>query len=242
MRFCWASPGRFRMGSPASEPGRRADEAQVDVTFSRGFWIGKYEVTQGQWKAVAGAFPRDMDKGAGADVPVYWVSFLNCEEFCRKMTGSVPNWEIRLPTEAEWEYACRAGTVTATSFGDRFDTRRVNFNGKPYNGGEPGTSLGRSTPVGSYPANAWGLHDMHGNVWEWCRDWYHDSLPGGTSPDLTSVKGVVNRDGTYSRVRRGGAWTEDGWACRSAMRLRYEPERNSDHIGFRVVAVERPSL
>jgi formylglycine-generating enzyme required for sulfatase activity len=91
--------------------------------------------------------------------------------------------------------------------------------------------------VGSYPANAWGLHDMQGNVCEWCRDWYHPKLPGGDDPDLSSIKGPMNRDGTFSRVRRGGAWCDDGWACRSAFRQRFEPERRYDHIGFRVAVV-----
>ena len=92
--------------------------------------------------------------------------------------------------------------------------------------------------VGRYPANRWGLCDMHGNVFEWCRDWYHTQLPGGADPDLHDVRGTPNRDGTYSRVRRGGAWNDEAWASRSAFRLRYEPERRSDHIGFRVVAVQ----
>src|SRR5205085_12086819 len=108
-----------------------------------------------------------------------------------------------------------------------------------YNGAEKGPSLNRAARVGSYPANAWGLHDMHGNIFEWCRDWYHAKLPGGVDPDLSSVKGERNRDGTSSRVRRGGAWCDDGWPCRSAFRLRFEPERRYDHIGFRVVAVGR---
>jgi formylglycine-generating enzyme required for sulfatase activity len=95
-----------------------------------------------------------------------------------------------------------------------------------------------TTPVASFKPNPWGLFDMHGNVWEWCRDWYHARLPGGVDPDLYEVPGERNGDGTYSRVRRGGAWIEEGWACRSACRLRYEPPRRSDHIGFRVVAVE----
>ncbi|MDX2152320.1 MAG: formylglycine-generating enzyme family protein [Bryobacteraceae bacterium] len=102
-----------------------------------------------------------------------------------------------------------------------------------------GKSDRKRNPVGKYPPNAWGLHDMHGNVWEWCRDWYHRLLPGGLDPDLSDQKGEPNRDGTYSRVRRGGAWIEQGWACRSAVRLRYEPERRSDHIGFRVAAERR---
>jgi formylglycine-generating enzyme required for sulfatase activity len=95
----------------------------------------------------------------------------------------------------------------------------------------------RATPVGQYSANAWGLHDMHGNLFEWCRDWYHAQLPGGVDPDLSGRPGVQNGDGSYSRVRRGGAWNDPGAWCRSAMRLRYEPERRSDHIGFRVALV-----
>src|SRR5207302_10100210 len=109
-----------------------------------------------------------------------------------------PGWAFRLPTEAQWEYACRAGTKTATAFGDQLSSKQANFQGKPYNGAEKGPSLHRATRVGSYPANAWGLHDMHGNVFEWCRDWYHPKLPGGDDPDLSSVKGAMNRDGTFS--------------------------------------------
>jgi formylglycine-generating enzyme required for sulfatase activity len=175
---------------------------------------------------------------------VHTVNFAEAEEFCGKSTersraaGDLPTtWEFRLPTEAQWEYACRAGTTTATSFGATLSRAQANFRGKPYNGAEVAPFPNRACAVGSYPANAWGLHDMHGNVYEWCRDWYHSELPGGVDPDLSSVKGAPNRDGTYSRVRRGGAWVDDGWACRSAFRLRFEPERRSDHIGFRVVAV-----
>ncbi len=246
VKFCWAPPGTFRMGSPLSEPERRADEGPVTVTLSRGFWIGKYEVTQGQWSSLMGSFPREPDKGAGDEFPVYWVNFLESEEFCKRLTaqsresGALPkNWEIRLPTEAEWEYACRAGTQAATSFGDRLSVIEANI-GSQYPGGGEGNRSGKASKVGIYPANAWGLHDMHGSVWEWCRDWYHRQLPGGTDPDLSAEKGERNRDGTYSRVRRSGAWVEPGWACRSAMRLRYEPERRSDHIGFRVVAARNP--
>jgi formylglycine-generating enzyme required for sulfatase activity len=146
-----------------------------------------------------------------------------------------------LPTEAQWEYACRAGTTTATSFGDKLSSKQANFKGRPYNGADPGPSLGKAAKVGSYPPNPWGLHDMHGNTFEWCRDWYHSRLPGGVDPDLHDARRTtqLNRDGTSSRVRRGGAWTDDGWPCRSACRLRFEPERRYDHIGFRVVAVWR---
>ena len=244
VKLIWCPPGHFLMGSPPNEPDRRSDEAQVEVTLSKGFWMGKYEVTQGQWQRFVGDFPQPPNAGVGDDFPVYWVSYLEAEAFCRKLTtqarasGALPAaWEFRLPTEAQWEYACRAGTTTATAFGDKLSTKQANFQQKPYNGAGEGPSLKRAAKVGSYPANAWGLYDLHGNVFEWCRDWYHTQLPGGVDPDLSAVKGVMNRDGTYSRVRRGGAFVEDGWACRSAFRLRYEPERRSDHIGFRVVAV-----
>ncbi len=244
MKLCWCPPGKFTMGSPPDELERRPDEAQVEVRLTKGFWTGQYEVTQGQWRRVVGEFPGKQPAGEGDDYPVVEVNFAEAEGFCKKLTelarksGGLPaGWEFRLPTEAQWEYACRAVTTTATAFGDKLSRKQANFQGKPYNGAEPGPSLKRAAKVGSYPANAWGLHDMHGNVYEWCRDWYHPKLPGGDDPDLSAVKGSKNRTGDYSRVRRGGAWCDDGWPCRSAFRLRFEPERRSDHIGFRVAAV-----
>jgi formylglycine-generating enzyme len=247
--LCWCPPGRFTMGSPRSEPERRPGEDQVEVTLTRGFWMAKHETTQGLWKRVAGALPGPLTKElpAGDDLPVGNVNWPESEGFCRQLTERLRktgqlhgDWECRLPTEAQWEYACRAGTTTATSFGDSLSSKQANFKGKPYNGGEPGPSLGRAAPVGSYPPNAWGLHDMHGNTFEWCRDWYHSRLPGGTDPDLRDARGTVQRSehGDISRVRRGGAWSDDGWPCRSAFRVRFEPERRYDHIGFRVVIVE----
>jgi sulfatase modifying factor 1 len=244
IKLCWCPPGRFRMGSPPDEPERRPDEAQVEVTLSRGFWMGKCEVTQGQWKRMVGEFPGKQPTGEDDDFPVVEVNYAEAEGFCRKLTERArasgdlsKEWEFRLPTEAEWEYACRAGTTTATSFGDKLSSKQANFQGKPYNGAEEGPSPKRAAKVGSYPANAWGLHDMHGNIFEWCRDWYHQKLPGGDDPDLSERKGTANRDGTFSRARRGGSWGDDGKYCRSAYRLRYEPERRADHIGFRIVAV-----
>ncbi len=225
----------------------RPGEDQVEVTLTKGFWAGKYEVTQGQWKRVVGEFPGKRTAGAGDDFPVYDVNFAAAERFCARLTelarrsGELPpGWEFRLPTEAQWEYACRAGTKTATAFGERLSSKQANFQGRPYNGAEEGPSLKRTAPVGSYPANAWGLHDTHGNVFEWCRDWYRARLPGGTDPDLYSAKeaALKNRTGDYSRVRRGGCYADEGWPCRSAFRARFEPGRSHDHIGFRVVAVE----
>jgi formylglycine-generating enzyme required for sulfatase activity len=246
VNLCWCPPGRFVMGSPPDEPERRPDEAQVTVNLTRGFWIGKFEVTQGQWKRVVGPLPGGVAAGEGDELPVHSVNYAEALAFCRKLTARAhtsgdlpPEWEFRLPTEAQWEYACRAGTTTATAFGNSLSSKQANFKGKPYNGGAPGPSLGRAAPVGGYAPNAWGIHDMHGNAFEWCRDWYHARLPGGRDPDLFPVRGTPNRDGTHSRVRRGGAWSDDGWACRSACRLRFEPERRSDHIGVRVAVVRR---
>ena len=241
VRLCWCPAGRFQMGSPPAERGRRPDEAQVWVTLTRGFWMAKFEVTQGDWARVMGALPPrapSVEFGLGDDVPVYWVSFTDAETFCRRLSGrdrtvTSAGWEFALPTEAQWEYACRAGSPAPYAFGAELTTQQANI--KP----KEGPSIGRAVRVGSYPPNTWGIHDMHGNIFEWCRDWYHASLPGGTDPDLSGSPGVRNRDGTYSRVRRGGAWNDDPSWCRSAQRLRYEPGRASDHIGFRVALVPR---
>jgi len=250
VKLRWCPADRFVMGSPPSEPERRPAEDQVEVTFTRGFWMAQYEVTQGQWKRIIGKLPGELtaELPAGDDFPVGNVNFAEAEAFCQKLTersrrsGVLPeDWEFRLPTEAQWEYACRAGTTTATAFGDRLSSKQANFKGKPYNGAKQGPSLNRAARVGSYPANAWGLHDMHGNIYEWCRDWYHARLPGGTDPDLHSAKSTATRSGhgDISRVRRGGCWADEGWPCRSAFRLRFEPERRYDHIGFRVVVVQK---
>ncbi len=239
IRLCCCPAGKFVMGSPPNEPERRPDEAQVEVTLTKAFWMAKFETTQGQWKRIMGKLPGPLTEylPEGDEFPVGNVNFAEAEAFCRKLTdlghqsGELPkHWEFRLPTEAQWEYACRAGTKTATAFGDRLSSKQANFKGRSYNGAEPGPSLGRAAKVGSYPANPWGLHDMHGNIYEWCRDWYHSKLPGGVDPDLYLASGS-------SRVRRGGCWMDEGWPCRSAARLRFEPERRYDHIGFRVVAV-----
>jgi formylglycine-generating enzyme required for sulfatase activity len=219
------------------------------VTLTKGFWMGQYEVTQGDWKRVMGQQPGEPTKELPEqdDLPVGNVNFAQVEAFCAALTKlareakELPeDWELRLPTEAQWEYACRAGTTSATAFGDKLSSKQANFKGKPYNGGEDGLSLGKAAPVGSYPANAWGLHDMHGNTYEWCRDWYHARLPGGVDPDLHDGEATAekNRTGDKSRVRRGGCWADEGWPCRSAFRVRFEPHRGWDHIGFRVVAVQ----
>ncbi len=245
--LCWCPAGSFTIGSPRTEPERRPDEYRGTSSFLTGFWIGKYEVTQAEWRRVMRGMPAEMTAGAGDSHPIYSMNFAEAELFCSKLTelahksGELPpSWQFRLPTEAEWEYACRARTTTATAFGDSLSSKQANFQGKPYNGAEQGPSLKRTAPVGSYPANAWGIHDMHGNVFECCRDWYVRFPPRGEDVDLHSAQRSATRSehGDISRVRRGGCWADDGWACRSAFRLRFEPERRADHIGMRVAAVQ----
>ena len=244
LELCWCPPGRFRMGSAPDEPGRRSDEGPVDVTLSQGFWIGKYEVTQAQWRRLMGKIAGELVAGQGDNVPVYWISFVEAEEFCRRLTEAAahelpPGWEFRLPTEAQWEYACRAGTTTAFAVGDTLTKAQANF-GRPFRGAPPGYPDGSATPVGAYPPNAWGIHDMHGNQWEWCRDWFHWQMLGGVDPDRREQKGTA--ESRRLRIRgsgAGGAWPEDARFCRSAARLPFEPERRSNHIGFRVVLVQR---
>ena len=231
-------PGTFLMGSPGSEAGRSNDEGpQTRVTISKGFWMGKYEVTQGQYETVMGNNPTTFE--GGANLPVESVSWLDASNFCAKLTererqaGRLPTGYVyRLPTEAEWEYACRAGTTTATAYGDSLSPSQANFDGKnPYGGAATGASLGRTTKVGSYAPNAWGLYDMHGNVWEWCLDWYSGSLPGGS---VTDPKGATTGS---DRVFRGGGWNGIGARCRSAFRINLWPGSRLSGIGFRTVLV-----
>jgi formylglycine-generating enzyme required for sulfatase activity len=184
-----------------------------------------------------------VNADVGDDFPVYSVTFSEAQAFCDQLTERArasgelpPGWTFGLPTEAQWEYACRAGSTTAFACGEALSHTQACF-GKPYDGTPTGVPGSASARVGTHRPNRWGLHDLHGNEWEWCRDWYHAALPGGLDPDLSGVQGLPNRDGTYSRVRRGGAWVEGATFCRSAVRLRYEPDRRADHIGFRVVVL-----
>ena len=241
MSFVLIPPGKFTMGSPPTEKDRLADrEAQVDVTLTQPFWLGKYEVTQAEYQQVIGQNPSKFKIVTGYDTsrfPVEQVSWTEATEYCRKLTeqeraaGRLPaGWEYRLPTEAQWEYACRAGTTTATAFGDSLSSQQANFDGKrPYNGAELGPKLDRTTTVGSYPANAWGLHDMHGNVWEFCQDWFGNKLPGGIDP-------LVTQSAAY-RVLRGGSWFYGATGCQSAIRDRNAPYSNNSYQGFRVALV-----
>jgi formylglycine-generating enzyme required for sulfatase activity len=208
MRFAWCPPGTFLMGSPPSEPERDDDEQQHRVTLSKGFWLGVTPVTQAQWQAVLGSNPSHFK---GDDRPVEKVSWDDCQEFCKKLAER-DGKRYRLPTEAEWEYACRAGTTTPFHFGATISTDQANYDGNyTYGKGKKGKYREETTPVGSFPANAWGLYDMHGNVLEWCQDW-HGPYPSG---DIKDPQGPNNGD---ARVLRGGSWYFLPRRCRSADR------------------------
>jgi formylglycine-generating enzyme required for sulfatase activity len=237
----WIPAGSFTMGSPTSEALRSSVEVQHTVTLTRGFYIGRYEVTQGQYLAVVGNnpshFPGDLNH------PVEMGSWHDATNYCARLTqsdraaGRIPStWGYRLPTEAEWEYACRAGTTTAFHFGSAIRGGMANFySNYEYDAAigqtdvsSPVGYLGRTTTVGSYAANAFGLYDMHGNVWEWCQDW-RGSYPSGTVVDPTGpISGSL-------RVGRGGGWGNNGWDCRSAFRGGSIPTNGDSRIGFRVV-------
>ena len=234
LSLAWCPPGEFTMGSPADEPNRADDEAQVRVQLD-GFWLGAYEVTQAQWRTVMGT---DPSKFKGADLPVEQVSWPNTVAFCEKLTeteraaGRLPvDWEYRLPSEAQWEYGCRAGTTTATSFGKNLSLTQANFVAFGRAGAK--ASVGEPTPVGSYPANAWGLYDMHGNVWEWCQDEYKKQLPGGRNPLVT----VGDSRSRVLRVYRGGTWAKWNTNCRSPKRQMDSQGYYRHDLGFRVAAV-----
>jgi formylglycine-generating enzyme required for sulfatase activity len=161
MKFVWIPPGSFAMGSPKEEKNRKANETQHKVTLTKGYYMGVYTVTKEEWKAVMGDTP-SPDKGK-KNLPVETVSWLDCQDFIKSLQEKDKK-PYRLPTEAEWEYACRAGTTTPFYFGDTISTKQATF-GK----GKKGYSPLNTTPVRSFPANAWGLYDMHGNVWQWCQ-------------------------------------------------------------------------
>jgi formylglycine-generating enzyme required for sulfatase activity len=224
----WCPPGTFLMGSPPEEAERGSGETQHPVTLTRGFWIGKYPVTQAQYRAVMETNPSHFQ---GDRLPVETVSWDDAMAWCRRMNETAldtpPGYGWTLPTEAQWEYACRAGTTTPFSFGTQLNGQEANCNGNsPYGTPTKGPSLKRTTEVGSYPANPWGIHDMHGNVWEWCRDWCGDFPTQAVTDPVGAAQGA-------DRVLRGGCWYFVAGLCRAAYRLRYSPSIRGSSLGFR---------
>ena len=262
LELVWIKPGKFLMGSPVNEDGREVGvgqgagrETQHEVTITTGFWMGKYEVTQAQWERVMGNNPSQF-KDAGKDAPVEQVSWNNCQEFLKKLnervaaSASAPaglrrddGSRFRLPSEAEWEYACRAGTKTAYSFGNdfanlcRYGNYREKSSGLPVGGKwfektdlNHDDGFKTTAPAGKYRANAWGLCDMHGNVFEWCQDWFEDYAAG-------DAKDPTGPSAGSARVIRGGSWNVEPSDCRSAFRFSLDPSNRLSPIGLRVVVV-----
>ena len=229
LSMIWVKPGTFMMGNPLSEAERDEDEIQHQVTLTKGFYLGKYEVTQAQWERVMGNNP---SRFKGADRPVENVSWSDAVEFCKKLTemekkaGRLPNgWKYVLPTEAQWEYACRAGTTTAYSWGNDINSTRANYNWD--GGGTSGNDFKQTRDVGQYAANPWGFFDMHGNVWEWVSDWRATYLIGAQTDPEGPASGSL-------RVNRGGSWNGVGSHLRSAERGSITPGFRISFIGFRV--------
>jgi formylglycine-generating enzyme required for sulfatase activity len=238
MKLVLVPPGTFWMGSPPEEAERGADEGpRRRVTISRPFYLGVFPVTQAEYEKVMGTNPAQFKKGAGGGPahPVEQVSWDAAVEFCRRLSAlsaeKAAKHVYRLPTEAEWEYACRAGTATAFSYGDCLSAEDANFDGnRPYGLAKQRPYLQRTTKMGPYKPNALGLCDMHGNVWEWCADWYGEDSYKRNSED--DPRGPPRGE---RRVLRGGSWNNSGHLCRSARRNSYPPDFANDNIGFRVV-------
>ena len=229
-RYVWIAPGAFFMGSPATEQDRNPDEGpQRQVTISAGFWMSRHEVTQSEYQTLMGnnpsAFAGDTNR------PVEQTSWHDATNYCGALTqqeraaGRLPSgMAYRLPTEAEWEYACRGGTAARLYYGnDPGYAQLGKYAWYDANGGDATHPAGQKLP------NAWGLYDMAGNVWEWCADWY-GPYPGGA---VTDPRGPVSS--SNGRVIRGGSWFFGGWSCRSALRHYGAPENRINQIGFRIV-------
>jgi formylglycine-generating enzyme required for sulfatase activity len=215
MKFVWIPPGTFMMGSPKEEKGRLALETQHEVTLTKGFYMSIYTVTQEEWQAVMNNNPSYF-KGE-KNLPVENVSWEDCQEYIMNLREKDKN-SYRLPTEAEWEYCCRARTTTPFHFGETISTEQANYIG----GGN-----GKPTPVGSFPANAFGLFDMHGNVFQWCQDWFDDYPQNAVTDPQGPEKG-------FGRVLRGGSWRSLPQLCRSAHRHSYGPGSRLNNLGFRL--------
>ena len=225
IRFAWIPAGVFLMGSPPKESERETNEGQHKCRLSRGCYMSVYPITQAQWTMIMGLKPSQFP---GDDTrPVERVSWHECNEFCQKL-AALDGKPYRLPTEAEWECACRAETTTPFNFGETISTNQANFDGNyVYGTGNQGVGRRRTTPVVEFLPNLWGFHDFHGNVWEWCSHWY-GTYPTEESPDY---QGPMSGE---KRVIRGGAWNQIPRRCRSAFRGREDPGIRRSDIGFRI--------
>ncbi len=269
LTMLWIPPGRFWMGSPATEPEHLDSESPQHLVQLQGFFMSQTPITQGHWRAVAGSQERpgegwgrklypnpsrfQGDKGglfpgeANTDHrPVEQVSWLEAMEFCSRLSQRTGR-TYTLPSEAQWEYACRAGTTTPFCFGDTISPELGNYCADvAYADGPQGVYREQTTPVGMFPANAWGLHDMHGNVWEWCQDEWHDSYEGAPTDGRAwgdAAEGEKSKESVKTKLLRGGSWSNVSGCCRSAYRLPDRPDNAYSDVGFRVVCLPQgPSL
>jgi formylglycine-generating enzyme required for sulfatase activity len=216
--------GEFLMGTMESETTSRENERPQHLVRVPSFYMGKYPVTQEQYLVIIGSNPAQF---TGENLPVENVSWNEAQDFCKILT-TITQRKYRLPSEAEWEYACRAGTNTPYCFGDTITTKLANYNGTQSGAGMKGDYQNRTSAVGSFPPNGFGLYDMHGNVWEWCEDTWHDNYNGAPQDGSAWI-------GSYSQVLRGGSWFANSSACRSAYRGRENAADFDAYIGFRVV-------
>jgi formylglycine-generating enzyme required for sulfatase activity len=211
MEFVLLAPGDFVAGSPSTEVGHQQDEVLYPVRIARPLYMGTHEVTRAQWAAVM--HPGSPIAATDANLPVVDVTWHEARQFLDRLNQGQP-WRLRLPSEVEWEYACRAGTTTAFHTGASLSTDEANYNGAATT---PGSTGGENrqhvTPVGSFPPNGWGLFDLHGNVWEWTNDAYDETR----------------------KVIRGGSWRVNAESARCALRYAHEPQARDDSIGFRLV-------
>lgn len=232
-RLRWIPAGFFTMGSPDHEVDRNPGEVPHEVTLTHGFWLADTACTQAVWKAVTGKNPSEFrnEEDSQVELPVENVSFHDVRAFLIQLNERIGNdAEFSLPTEAQWEYACRAGTNTPFSFGKTISTDQANFDGHhPYAGASKGENRRRTVAVKSLPCNAWGLYQMHGNVWDWCSDWYA-RYP---RHDVTDPQGPDSGSG---RVVRGGGWINRARGVRSAYRVRVDPGDSSQSLGFRLLS------
>jgi len=222
----WIVSGSFLMGSPKNELERLDNETQHQVTLSKGYWLADTACTQALWQAVMGENPSEFKDDS--QNPVERISWEECQTFIEKLNEQVEGLTLHFPSEAEWEYACRAGSRTVFSFGDSLSSEQANFDGNfPYGDVAKGEYKESTVVVHSYQPNAWGLWQMHGNVWEWCQDWRGDY----PAEPVVDPKGAAEGQ---LRVVRGGSWFYFGQGVRSAIRDAYSPDDRLSLFGLRL--------
>ena len=238
--------GGFVMGSPSGEKERSSDEGPQHSVRLQEFFLGQTPITQAQWKLVAGWEKVGLDLNSdparfkGSNRPVEQVNWHDAMEFCRRLSARTGR-TYTLPSEAQWEYACRSGTTTPYAFGETITTDLANYDGNvTYADGPKGDYRQKTTPVGSFPANAWGLHDMHGNVWEWCLDHKHNSYEGAPTDGSAWLAWEAGEDS--NRLLRGGSWSSNPRCCRSAFRFGDPPGDRYGSSGFRVCCLPQDLL